>query len=126
MPFIYIGRLQLYNDETQFFSHPIWKKVSSRRKKALKFESKDDGEFYMSLSSFQQFFGKLEICHQSPVVMEVATAIANNSLTCKVKFDPFDFYGEWNREMGNAGGCGSSDQGGSQSFSKNPLVRNFL
>ena len=115
------------------FSDAIWNKVSSRRKKGLKLKFDEDGEFYMSVSSFKQFFGKLDICHLTPDGMDSSAAIvdaiakdgtASDCCRCKVKFDQFDFDDEWTPGS-NAGGCGNEDQGGLRSYATNPQVGNF-
>ena len=73
-----------------------------RREVGLAFD--DDGEFYMSFMDFLKYFGELEICHLSPDSIDTGTEASN-----KVKFEVFNFNGEW--DYGSAGGCGSQGMG---------------
>ena len=54
----------------------------------MKFKKANDGEFYMSLKDFLNYFRKLEICYLKPEHLE------------KCLLDEFVFHGEWTTEKG--------------------------
>lgn len=75
-----------------------WEKISSRVKKKLDLQKKEDGEFYMSFNrDFLKYFGKIEIVNLNPVRMEV------NEERLTRKFNMYNMRGEWRRGV-SAGG----------------------
>ena len=93
-----------------------------------------DGEFHMSLEDFREYFEKLDICHLTAKGMEASESIIQGGINARqrtdVKFDKFEFNGEWVRGS-TAGGCGQVNNGtslaiASATYAQNPQVRNTM
>lgn len=50
---------------------PEWKLVSSQDHKMLMREIKDDGEFFMTLEDFTNYFDRVELCHLCPDALDL-------------------------------------------------------
>ena len=72
----------------------------------LEVETKSDGEFYMSMRDFMEYFGDVEMCHVT----------ATSGAAAEKQFEVSVFRGGWRRGV-NDGGCGND---GFQYYSKNP------
>ena len=64
---------------------PEWKEISSEITDNLDLKVEDDGEFYMSLSDFLAYYGKIEICYLKP----------KHLLDTLEGFSKIHSYGEW-------------------------------
>lgn len=104
-----------------------WSKVSERLKEKMGARFERDGEFHMSLEDFREHFEKLDICHLTAKGMEASESIIQGGINARqrtdVKFDKFEFNGEWVRGS-TAGGCGQVNNGTSLAIASATYAQN--
>ena len=80
----------------------IWEKIDQARE-IFQLTASDDGEFWICVDDFFEYFEKIEICH----------LVKMNSMNIKI------LYSKWSIASNTAGGCYNS---GWEKFSQNPFL----